>query len=189
MKRVVLTGGPGAGKTEVSRRLTQRYPNRIVAVPEAATQIYLSLQTRWDQLDAPSRRRFQRDIYRLQVEQEKQVALKCPGAILLMDRGTVDGSIYWPDGPANFWPALGIDHRAELGRYDLAIWMESCAAIGAYDGAASNRCRSEDAAAAIRSGEALLEVWAGHRQLVRIGAFPHIDQKVAAVEAAIFAAR
>jgi predicted ATPase len=188
MKRVVLTGGPGAGKTEVSRRLMARHPQRIVAVPEAATQLYLAMQTNLAALDPLARRTFQHDIYALQVKQEQAFARRHPDAILLFDRGTVDGAIYWPDGPADFWAALGLDPAAELRRYDRVIWMETCAAIGAYDGAASNQCRSEDAASAIASGRALLEVWAAHPQLIRISAFPTIDEKVAAVEAALFAA-
>jgi hypothetical protein len=162
-----------------------RHPSRIVAVPEAATQLYLAMQTNFAALDAQARRRFQHGIYGLQVAQENEFAERHPDAILIFDRGTVDGAIYWPEGPADFWRALELDHAAELNRYDLVIWMETCAAIGAYDGAASNACRSEDAAAAIASGRALLEVWAGHRQLVKIYAYPSIEEKVAAVETII----
>lgn len=185
MKRIVLTGGPGAGKTEVSQRLMARHPSRIVAVPEAATQLYLAMQTNLAALDPDARRTFQHGIYGLQVAQEQEFARRYPDAILIFDRGTVDGAIYWPKGPADFWRALELDHAAELRRYDLVIWMETCAAIGAYDGAASNACRSEDAATAIASGKALLAVWSPHPRFVKINAFPTIDEKVLAVESII----
>jgi predicted ATPase len=185
MKRIVLTGGPGSGKTEVSRRLMARHPGRIVAVPEAATQLYLMMQTNLAALDPDARRTFQHGIYGLQVAQEQEFAQRYPDAILLFDRGTVDGAIYWPKGPADFWKALELDHAAELRRYDLVIWMETCAAIGVYDGAASNACRSEDAAGAIASGRKLLEVWGSHPRFVKVDAYATIDDKVAAVESII----
>lgn len=90
--RVVLTGGPGAGKTVISRRLAAEHPDRFVLVPEAATQVYDSLGTRWDRLGLEGRRDVQRRIYRLQIEQEDLLAAQHPGKTLLLDRGTIDGA-------------------------------------------------------------------------------------------------
>ena len=55
LHRIVLTGGPGAGKSVISKRLAAEHPDRFVRVPEAATQVYDHLQTRWDRLDLPGR--------------------------------------------------------------------------------------------------------------------------------------
>lgn len=183
--RIVLTGGPGAGKTVISRAVAQRNPDRFVLVPEAATQVYDLLQTRWDRLDLSGRRDVQRRIYRLQIEQEDRIASIHPGKILLLDRGTVDGAAYWPDGPEDYWRDLGSNLRDELARYDQVIWLETSAALGMYDGSDSNFCRFEDAAAAIRSGQLLKELWSGHPRLQLISAHAALDEKIAAVEAAI----
>ena len=40
LRRIVLTGGPGAGKTVISHQLAARHPELFVLVPEAATQVY-----------------------------------------------------------------------------------------------------------------------------------------------------
>jgi len=80
-RRIVLTGGPGAGKTVVSQQIAQRHPDRIVRVPEAATQVYQVLGTRWDRLDIPGRRDVQRRIYRLQVEQQQRFAREHPDKV------------------------------------------------------------------------------------------------------------
>jgi len=181
-RRVVLTGGPGAGKTVVSRRIAQRYPDRIVPVPEAATQVYQALGTRWDRLDIPGRRDVQRRIYRLQLEQEDRFAREHPHKILLLDRGTIDGAAYWPDGPDAYWRDLGSSLQQELARYDMVIWMQTCAAMGLYDGQASNFCRFESAQAAVASGKLLLELWSLHPNLRRIGVFANLEDKVRAVE-------
>ena len=71
MKRIVLTGGPGAGKTFISHRLVAQRADRFALVPEAATQVYSVLQTRWDRLDVAGRREVQRKIYRFQIEQDR----------------------------------------------------------------------------------------------------------------------
>src|SRR3712207_2922358 len=99
LRRVVLTGGPGAGKTVVSAAIARADPSRFALVPEAATQVYDALRTRWDLLDLEGRRDVQRRIYRLQREQEERLARNFPGKVLLLDRGTIDGAAYWPEGP------------------------------------------------------------------------------------------
>jgi predicted ATPase len=81
MKRIVLTGGPCSGKTVLTSRLAEAHPHRYVRVPEAATQVYDLLQTRWDRLDLTGRREVQRQIYRLQVEQEDRVAREHPDKV------------------------------------------------------------------------------------------------------------
>ncbi len=186
MKRIVLTGGPGAGKTVIAARIAGEQPDRYALVPEAATQVYTQLQTRWDRLDAAGRHDVQRRIYRLQREQEERIAAEHPTKTLLLDRGTIDGAAYWPPGAEDYWRDLGTSHAAELARYDAVIWMQTCAAINAYDGGASNPCRFEDAPTAVRSGERLLALWKDHPNLLRVDAFEKVEQKIAAVRQLIF---
>ena len=180
--RIVLTGGPGAGKSVVTAALARRHPERFVLVPEAATQVYAALATRWDRLDPAGRRDVQRRIYFLQVEQEQRLAESNPGKTLLLDRGTIDGAAYWPEGPADYWRVLGTRHGDELARYAAVVWMQSGAALGVYDGHHSNACRFEDAQAAIASGNLLKALWAGHPRLAVVDAYPALDEKIAAVE-------
>lgn len=181
VRKIVLTGGPGSGKTVISCALAERYPGAIVRVPEAATQVYEAAQTRWDKLDEEGRRNVQRRIYHLQLEQEDRLAAENPGKLLLLDRGSVDGAAYWPAGPADYWRDLGTTAQAELSRYAAVIWMQSTAAIGLYDGDLSNPCRYEDANAAMACGEALRALWVGHQRFVAIEAFEFLEQKIAAV--------
>jgi predicted ATPase len=182
MKRIVLTGGPGAGKTVISRAIAAENSERFVLVPEAATQVYDALQTRWDKLDLAGRRDVQRKIYRLQVDQEDRTAAANPSKTLLLDRGTIDGAAYWPEGPEDYWRDVGSTLQNELKRYDAVIWMETAAALGLYDGDASNFCRFEDAQGAIESGKLLLKLWGGHPNLKHVGAFANVEEKIEAVK-------
>jgi len=181
-RRIVLTGGPGAGKSVIGQAIARRQPERFVLIPEAATQVYTSLGTRWDRLTVAQQRQVQRQIYHWQVEQERTIADTYPDHILLLDRGTIDGAAYWPDGPADYWRELQTSHEQELRRYDTVIWMETAAALGIYDGDASNAVRFEPAAAAVEAGQTLLKLWSPHPHLKHVGAFVNLEDKLAAVE-------
>jgi len=187
MQRIVLTGGPGAGKTVVSHRLAAAHPDRFALVPEAATQVYDALQTRWDRLDLEGRRDVQRKIYQLQVDQEDRTAAANPGKILLLDRGTIDGAAYWPEGAEAYWHDLGTTHDVEIRRYDAVLLLQTSAALGLYDGDDSNFCRFEDAEAAIASDNLLELLWRDHPRLTKVPAFHTLEEKMASVRAILAA--
>ena len=194
--KIVLTGGPGAGKTTVVTQLATAPEwadwrdeiGGVTAVPEAATQAYAARNTRWDRLDDTGRRDVQRAIYELQVEQEARLAEAARAAghrVLLLDRGTIDGSAYWPDGPVAYWQALGSELADELARYAGVILLETAAAIGAYDGDATNAVRFEDADGAIESGRQLDRLWELHPHRTCVEAAQDFRDKVSQGAAAI----
>lgn len=176
--KIVLTGGPGAGKTQVAREAVRRLGGRVALVPEAATHVYTSLNTRWDRLDAAGRRDVQRRMYEWQVEQESRIAARHPGLPLLLDRGTIDGAAYWPDGPDAFWPSVGTTRERELARYDRVIVLDTAASLGIYDGPASNDVRFETAAQAVESGRVLVRLWEGHPRIEHVPATLDFEHKI-----------
>lgn len=184
-KKIVLTGGPGAGKTIISAALARRYPARFAAVPESATEVYAQLHTRWNRLDDDGRRDVQRRIYRHQLELESTVALNYPSHTLLLDRGTIDGASYWPEGPEAYWQDIGSSLQLELNRYHGVIWLQTSAALGLYDGDATNPHRFEDAAAAITAGQRLIDLWQVHPRFATVPAFANFTDKLEAVHAEI----
>lgn len=180
LTKIVLTGGPGAGKSVIADEIVRRN-SRFILVPEAATQVYTQRGTTWDRLDLANRKEAQRMIYRLQLQQEDHFAAAHPDKTLLLDRGTIDGAAYWPDGPDAYWADLHSSLEKELSRYDQIIWLETAAALGMYDGAASNTVRFENADAAIESGKLLLRLYQSHPNLKHVGAFTDLQDKVRAV--------
>ena len=181
--RIVLTGGPGSVKTVISTAIARTDCHRVAAVPEAATQVYSAAAARWDRVDLERKRELQRKIYELQIEQEERIARENPGKILLLDRGTVDGSTYWPEGAAAYWDAMGTTLEKELARYHRVILLQSAAAIGIYDGSQSNAVRFEDAAEAVASDDTLARAWAGHPHIRRVAARVLLAEKIAEVAA------
>jgi hypothetical protein len=124
-------------------------------------------------------------MFELQRDQETRLAAAHPHRILLLDRGTVDGAAYWPEGPEAFWRDRHTTHAAEVARYDAVILLETAAAIGLYDGDLSNAVRFETGDAAVAAGNLLRELWSGHPHLHFIAAYEKFDEKIAAVQGAL----
>jgi len=146
--------------------------------------VYEQLRTRWDLLDIPARRDAQRRIYHLQLEHERtaNATIADPAGVLLLDRGTVDGSGYWPEGPEDYWRELGTSAAAELARYDAVIWLQTW-----RGGAGPLRRRSIECPAARvgragdRVGRADAGGVAGHPRVFEVGTYATLEEKVAAV--------
>lgn len=168
--RIVLTGGPGGGKTTAADLLRREIGARVVVVPEAATMLFGGGFPRSDQPDA--RRAVQRAIYHVQRNIEDVQAALYPERILLCDRGTVDGAAYWPaDEGTTFFDALGSSLADELGRYDAVLFFET-AAVGGQSIEGGNPTRVESAELAIALDGRLRDLWGQHPRFLFV---PHAD--------------
>lgn len=157
--RIVLTGGPGGGKTTAADLFRREIGDRIVVVPESATTLFAGGFPRLEEPDA--RRSEQRAIFEVQRSLEDIQAARYPDRILLCDRGTVDGGAYWPDGDHDFFAQMGSTLEAELARYDAVLFFET-AAIGGLSFEGGNRYRTESDAEAIALDGCLRSLWSRH---------------------------
>jgi predicted ATPase len=155
-KRIVLTGGPGAGKTAVLELVHQLTCEHVVVLPEAASLLFRGGFPRGP--STGERAATQRAIFHVQRELEASADAKDHAAIQLCDRGTVDGSAYWP-GPDTIWSAIGVTRESEIARYDAVIHLRTPTAA-AYNHA--NPLRIETAAEAARIDDKIAEAWRGH---------------------------
>jgi len=172
-KRIVLTGGPGAGKTAVLELVRQEFCSHVRILPEAAGIIFGGGFPRTGSLEW--RRSAQRAIYFLQRELETACDAD-HGAIVLCDRGTVDGAAYWP-GPESFWEAVGTSLEAEIRRYDAVVHLRTPSIDGGYN--SGNPLRTESATAAAEIDARLLEIWKGHPRRFIIPPSPDFLEKAA----------
>jgi predicted ATPase len=177
VRRIAVTGGPGAGKTTLWRELAAALPSRVVAVPEVATALLTHVFP--PVRDQVERCALQRAIFEVQrnLEQAYEARLQ-PGQVLLCDRGVPDGAGYWPDGCAAFFAAMQCDAPAELARYEAVLFLES-AAVGGYVIDPNNPTRHEELSAAVRVDQRLRAVWAGHPNLHHIACEPDFAAKLA----------
>jgi predicted ATPase len=157
--RVVLTGGPGGGKTTAADLFRREIGDRVIVVPEAATLLFTGGFPRPAQADG--QRSAQSAIYQVQRGLEDIQAAQYPDRILLCDRGTVDGGAYWPDGATDFYDTVGSSHADELARYDAVLFFET-AALGHHGFESENRYRTESQQEAIELDGLLRALWAPH---------------------------
>ncbi|MBK9033245.1 MAG: AAA family ATPase [Myxococcales bacterium] len=173
--RIVVTGGPGGGKTTAADLFRREIGERVVVVPEAATLLFSGGFPRTD--DALARRAAQRAIYHVQRNLEDVQSARFPDRILLCDRGSVDGAAYWPGAPAEFFDAVGSTADAELARYDAVIFFE-CAAAGGLSIEGGNPTRTESMAQAVELDRQLHALWSRHPRFVMVPHDPSFVKKI-----------
>lgn len=161
--RIVLTGGPGGGKTTAADLFRREIGDGVVIVPEAATMMFTGGFPRYPELDAI--RSAQLAIYHVQRNLEDIQATRYPDRILLCDRGTIDGAAYWPERDGDFFEALGTSLEDELARYDGVIFFES-AAVGGLGIEGGNPVRRETLAEAVALDAKLRHYWSRHERFV-----------------------
>jgi predicted ATPase len=155
-RRVVLTGGPGAGKTAVLELIRKAMCRHVRVLPESAGIVFGGGFPRSAAL--PLRRAAQRAIFYVQRELEDAVQSD-DLAIVLCDRGTIDGFAYWP-GPDELWTSLGTSLAEQYARYDTVIHLRTPTSGNGYN--YSNPLRIETAAEAAALDLKIAEAWAGH---------------------------
>ncbi len=163
--RIVLTGGPGGGKTTAADLFRREIGERVVVVPESATLLFSGGFPRSSQpLAAASA---QKAIFQVQQHLEDVQSYLYPERILLCDRGTVDGAAYAPGTPVEFFTELGSAFELELARYDGVLFFES-AAVGGLTIEGGNPVRTESLEQAVALDLRLRQLWRQHPRFVLI---------------------
>ena len=180
-KLVALTGGPGAGKTVVLEVARKSFCEHIVILPEAASILFGGGFWRRDSL--PGKKASQRAIFHVHREQERMVEEEKRAAIILCDRGTIDGLAYWPEVENSFWSDIGKDRSSEMLRYTSVIHLRTPAAQQGYN--LSNPVRIENASQARAIDERIFMAWEGHPNRVVIESADDFLEKAAKAMEAI----
>lgn len=174
-RRVVLTGGPGAGKTAVLALVRQSFCEHIKVLPESASVVFGGGFPRSELV--ASRQAAQRAIFYVQRELEAAIEAENP-AITLCDRGTVDGAAY-SDHPSDFWQSMGTTLDEQLARYDVVIHLRTPPAEQGYNH--QNPLRTETAEDAAAIDARIAAVWARHPRLHVVGNAANFLDKAARV--------
>ncbi len=154
--RIVLTGGPSAGKTTIAEALARAYWDRLSLVPESATVLFQGGFPR--ELNNEAVVCQQRAIYYVQRELEAVSQLRSPKKSLVCDRGTLDGLAFWPRTENEFFLEIGKTKTEELRRYDWVIHLQT-ASSDSYRPSTIRR-ETYDEAQAI--DERLQHIWREH---------------------------
>lgn len=181
--KIVLTGGPCAGKTTLAEMLARAFQHSVVHVPEAASLLFTGGFPRFPERAA--REATQRAIFHVQKELEAAYAARFPDRALVLDRATIDGAAYWPEGSDAYFQALGTTIDAELASYDRVIYLESAPEKDYLVHKAANPHRLEDWAEAKRLDLETQRLWSKHPAFVLIRNQRSFAHKVAEVLGAV----
>lgn len=121
--KIVLTGGPSAGKTSVVDILHRSDWARTIVVQEAASLLYRGGFPRSQ--EKIHMRCQQRAIYHVQKELEEIAVYEGVQRTIVCDRGSLDGLAYWPDDEESFFRSINSTMQSELARYDWVIHLDT----------------------------------------------------------------
>ncbi len=170
--KIVITGGPCAGKTTAMSRLMEEFTERgfrVLCVPEAATILIsngVSAQT------CGSGFRFQEHLMRTQVDLERiffetAQSMPCEKVLLLCDRGLMDGKAYVTEEEfSEILEEIGLNEVEARDGYDAVFHLVTAAdGAEAYYTTANNAARTEGLEQAIALDARTQAAWTGQPHL------------------------
>jgi predicted ATPase len=157
-KLIVITGGPGAGKTAILEMAKKSLSRDVTILPEAASIIFGGGFWRLPSLSA--RAAAQRAIYHVQAQIERLVEEENKWQFVLCDRGTLDGFAYWPLEEELFWKIGNTTLEKELSRYYAVIHLRSPTDLMGYNH--DNPLRIESSSQSIDIDNKIEKIWKNH---------------------------
>ncbi|MBY0415005.1 MAG: ATP-binding protein [Bdellovibrionales bacterium] len=157
-KFIVITGGPGAGKTAILETIKKMSLPSTVVLPEAASIIFNGGFWRLPSITAKASA--QRAIYYIQKEMETLAREEQEWNFALCDRGSLDGLAYWPYKEELFWNMSNSDLKSELSKYSAVIHLRTPPDNFGYNH--QNPLRVESAEIALEIDNKIALVWKEH---------------------------
>lgn len=155
---IVLTGGPGAGKTAILEMAKKTICEEIAFLPEAASIVFGGGFWRLPSISA--KRCAQTAIYGIQREMEKMVIAEEKWQIGICDRGSLDGLAYWPLSEESFWEMNQSSLKNEYLKYRAVIHLRTPSANLGYNN--QNPLRTENATEARKIDDRIFQIWKDH---------------------------
>lgn len=186
--RIVLTGGPGSGKTSVLERLRRELESELHFVPEIATIVIGEIGTHPPLTDPVGTRRYNRLLSRMQrhAEEFAEIQARSDGKrALLQDRGVVDNAAYLPNGILDLEHILGSDRHHEYRHYDLVVILGPPPREVYEAGLKTNAVRYETYEQALALSERIERAWNEHPNVQLIASSADFATKFDAVRSTV----
>lgn len=188
--RVVLTGGPCAGKSKALEALKRTFGDAVLVVPEASTILIEGGIPRpghgvggWSQEWQDDFEHATLALHRALDNMGERAAREQGAQVIVYDRSCLDGAAFVSGTVEEFCAQYGLSYGNELARFDMIIHLQS---LAAWDPAqymvyvGEKRLEDEAATANLRE-QKLLTVWGKHKRHVVVKGSPNITEKIEAV--------
>lgn len=176
--KVVLTGGPMAGKTSILNYLKHELGGSIMVIPEIATFFEKNI-LRDQRFFSPSfNRKISKLFFSVQSEIEdmyQKLAEENLTSLILCDRGLLDGAAYYNQGEQKFLDLHKISKKEIYKRYDAVIWMETVAKTESEKYKSARN--SSSVSSALYISQANLSAWGGHPRFFSVSGNTIRDKK------------
>ncbi len=186
IKKIVITGGPCAGKTSAMKRIREVFTPlgwAVIIVPESATELIPNGIAPWTLTSSFD---YQMCQIKLQIEKEKifeegAKKLKDRDKVLLVcDRGLNDTKAYMTAEEFNrAFAKLGLCEKDLLNSYDAVFHLVTAARNNeeAYT-LSNNSARTETLEEAVALDDRLRAAWAGHKHFRVIESSVRFEDKL-----------
>lgn len=154
--KIVLTGGPSAGKTSTVEVLHKSDSQRTIIVQEAAAMLFSAGFPR--QKETPFLICQQRAIFYVQKELEEIAHLQSNGRTIICDRGSLDGLAYWPGSAESFFEEINSNMEEQINRYDWVIHLDTTSAANYQN----SKVRTEANDVALIINQKVRDAWSKH---------------------------
>ena len=162
--RIVITGAPGSGKTEIL--------NRLKKLPDFSDFVFFDELARRLLIENPDYRKnwsdFHVEIYRRQVARENNLGDRS----FVTDRGTADAFAFHPETMSRVATSLEKEYR----RYTTVMQLGSAATLG-EEFYQRDDIRDESDPLALTIERAITEVWRRHPHYHFVKAEPDFERK------------
>ena len=185
--KIVLTGGPAAGKTTLISRILKEFKQddgwRVITIPETATDLISGFGIK-PFGNCLSMLEFQDYVVADQLHKEK-LALKAakavpePNVLVVYDRALLDDKAYITDDEFEQVVAkFGLTTEAILAKYDAVIHLVTCAKGAEFAYNLGNSARTESLDSAVEMDDKTLRAWSAHPNLKIVDNAVDFEKKI-----------
>ena len=183
--KIVLTGGPCAGKTTASTWISNYFSKRgytVLFVPETATELISNGVTPWGCGSNMDYQSYQVKLQKVKEEifEEASKTMKSDKILIVCDRGMLDNKAYMTDLDfKELMKRFGTSETKERDSYDAVFHLVTAAkgAEQAYT-LANNEARTETAEQARELDDKIIAAWTGHPHFRIIDNSTEFEQKL-----------
>ena len=183
--KIVITGGPCAGKTTGMGRIQKefsRHGYKVLFVAETATELITGGVAPWTLVTNEEYQKCQVSLQKRKEEIFEQAAARMGAekVLIVCDRGVMDNRAYMNDVEfENVMRALDLNEVEERDQYDAVFHLTTAAkgALEAYT-LSNNGARTETPEEAIEVDDRLIAAWTGHPHLRVIDNSTSFEEKL-----------